>query len=104
MSNKHITLENITLENIKVIDGKVHMPEWNYNRLVEAKNRHENLVAFQTHALFKALECLAQASEYQERMMTANLIIRLVKDYKKKARDAEIYNESLAAAVLDPNL
>ena len=99
MSNKRITLENI-----KVIDGKVHMPKWNYDRLVEAKKRHEKAVALQAHALVNALECLAQTSEYQERTITADLIIELAKDYKQKAYDAEIYNKSVAVAVLDPTL
>ena len=99
MSNKRISIENI-----KVIDGKVHMPEWNYNRLVEATWRHEEAVAFQAQQLINALKRLAQASEYQERTITADLIIELAKDYKKKAYDAEIYHKSVAIAVLDPTL
>lgn len=99
MSNKRIALENI-----KVIDGKVHMPEWNYNRLVGAQKRHEEAVALLAQQLANALERLAQTSEYQERTITADLIIELAKDYKQKAYDAEIYNKSVAVAVLDPTL
>ena len=99
MSNKHITLENI-----KIIDGKVHMSEWSYNRLVGAKKRHEAAVALGDFSLAVAIERLAQTSECQERTDTADLIIELAKDYKQKAFDAEIYNKSVAAAVLDPTL